>query len=142
MFAWSQIYFPFTSTNVLTDRFLLRFTKNLVDFSLSSYHWNLFKILTPSAILSKISPRSFLHFVYSLKFAFELKLDSSYFSFFSNSHWLLLVFCKIFLEKVTGNLQILYLSNSHFIWSVCFDSDDYCCLLFQLVVSYARQNLW
>ena len=70
--------------------------------------------------------------VYSLKFASEFRLDSSSFSFFSNSHWLLFVFCEIFLEKVIANLRISYLSNSHFIWSVCSDSDSCCCLIFSI----------
>ena len=31
-----------------------------------------------------------------------------------------------------ANLRISYLSNSHFIWLICSDSDSYCCLIFSI----------
>ena len=75
--VWSQIYFPFLSsffTNDLTDHF--------------------FEIKKTLSLLFTF----FVLLKFCLKFTSEFKLDSSYFSLSSNSHWLLLSLCEMFLE--------------------------------------------
>ena len=127
IFASSQIFLPFTSsflTNTLTDPFFSRLAKLSWLFYLLYFNTFSYSLINKLKVL--------FTFAYSLKFTSDFKLGSSSFSFSSNSHWLLFVFCEIFLEQVITNLWMSYLSNSHFIWSVYSDSNSCCCLIFSI----------